>query len=94
MDKAESSESSQQKQEVAGVFGRGAATYDQVLAAVFFPFWTPTGGDWPRFPMVPVFWILPLAEAQCFFQSAEAVGPQGHVTESICQRKWCRRPAG
>ncbi len=79
MEDPEDPEITEQKRETAGVFSRGAATYDRVGPAFFSHF----GRRLVELAQIPSgARVLDIATGRgaVLFPAAEAVGPQGQVT--------------
>ena len=79
MDNAESSEISEQKQGVAGIFGRAASTYDRV-GPRFFSHFGRRLVDFAQIPSGARVLDIATGRGAVLFSAADAVGPGGSVT--------------
>jgi len=79
MEDPENPEIAEQKREMAGVFSRGAATYDQV-GPLFFSHFGRRLVELAQIPEGASVLDIATGRGAVLFPAAEAVGPQGHVT--------------
>lgn len=79
MDNNESPEIIEQKQEIAGVFGRGAATYGQV-GPLFFSYFGRRLVELARVPNGARVLDIATGRGAVLFPAAEAAGSRGYVT--------------
>lgn len=77
MDNAESSEISEQKQGVAGIFGRAASTYDRV-GPRFFSHFGRRLVELAQIPSGSSVLDIATGRGAVLFPVAEVIGPQGH----------------
>ena len=79
MEDTEDPKIAEQKRETAGVFSRGAATYDQV-GPLFFSHFGHRLVELAQIPSGASVLDIATGRGAVLFPAAEAVGPQGHVT--------------